>query len=453
MFLTLAIVITIPLVFGAVHPIVLGCYVSLILVGLGGWLLFSSEHESFSPPSVWLVVPLIVISYIALQSIPIPLEWLEYISPSRAERVKMVNELAGTVQQFVTLSETGVTGLYRATFLIALILYYYTLRRLMERQHHFFSLLVTCLVVVGIFEALYGLLQFVKPSIGMLWLSIPGRAAHGTIIYKNQYASLLNMIWPLALASGALYFIKLPKEKIVLDALTTTKLQAPLLIFASAAMALAVLFSLSRGGILAMVVVGLLLIILLPFPRKGKLWFFLIFICLLGGYGALLGLDILVSRFGSLDKSGAHRIEIYLASLPLLFEHGLTGVGIGSYTLLSPVYLEGFPANRLYDRVHNEYLELMIELGIPVAALLFGWILSGMICLKVGLNRAMKKTGADPGKIIIATAALCGLVGFLIHGGVDFGWRLPVNLVYSVTLLAICGNCVFEDSLLRDVNK
>jgi hypothetical protein len=29
------------------------------------------------------------------------------------------------------------------------------------------------------------------------------------------------------------------------------------------------------------------------------------------------------------------------------------------------------------------------------------------------------------------------LVGFLAHGLVDFGWRLPANLVYAATLLAI----------------
>jgi hypothetical protein len=39
---------------------------------------------------------------------------------------------------------------------------------------------------------------------------------------------------------------------------------------------------------------------------------------------------------------------------------------------------------------------------------------------------------------ILGAAAFCGMVGFLIHGFADFGWRLPVNLVYCTTLLAIC---------------
>ncbi len=122
----------------------------------------------------------------------------------------------------------------------------------------------------------------------------------------------------------------------------------------------------------------------------------------------------------------------------MLVDHWLTGIGIESYSLLSPIYLKGFPAHIHYDKAHNEYLELLIELGIPVALLLFGWMLSGMGKLMLGLLALMKKTTVDQNRVAIGTAAFCGLVGFLVHGLVDFGWRLPVNLVYSITLLALC---------------
>ena len=42
------------------------------------------------------------------------------------------------------------------------------------------------------------------------------------------------------------------------------------MIFAAGTMILAILFSLSRGGILAMVLVALLLLVLLPFSKIGK---------------------------------------------------------------------------------------------------------------------------------------------------------------------------------------
>jgi O-antigen ligase len=206
-------------------------------------------------------------------------------------------------------------------------------------------------------------------------------------------------------------------------------------------MLLAVLFSLSRGGILTMLLVALLLLVILPFSKRWKLGFLALFAVLIAGYGSLLGLDLLFARFGSLDNSGAVRLQLYLASLPMLAEHWLTGIGLGSYTLLSPVYLKGFPAHILFDRVHNEYLELLIELGIPAASLLFIWMLVGMGRLATGLISSTGRQVNDPAardRLILGTAAFCGLIGFFIHGMVDFGWRLPANLVYATTLLAIC---------------
>jgi len=443
-----AIVLTIPLLFGAVHPIVLGCYVALMLVGCGGWLLLDRNRQDLTLPSFWFAVPLFLVIFIILQSIPLSLEWVEVISPYRAERVRMVNELAGTQQQFIAISDNGRVGFYRSFLLISLILYYLTLRRLLAASKKFFFTLVLCLIIAGTFEALYGLMQFINPHLGILWLSIQYRAAYGTIIYKNQYASLLNMIWPLAIAGGALYFMKRSRRgqhhysnsklKRAVTRVSTTKIQSPLLIFAGLTMLLAILFSLSRGGILAMLLVALCLIVLLPFSKSGKIGFLAVFLCLIVGYASMLGIDTLITRFGSVDESGAHRIDLYLSSLPMLLDHWLTGIGFGSYSLLSPIYLKGFPEHIHYDKAHNEYLELLIELGIPVALLLFGWMISGMIKLILGLLSMMNNTRSDRKKVVFGMAALCALIGFLVHGLVDFGWRLPANLVYSITLLALC---------------
>ncbi len=163
--------------------------------------------------------------------------------------------------------------------------------------------------------------------------------------------------------------------------------------------------------------------------------------------------DTLIARFGSIDTSGEHRIDLYLSSLPMLLDHWLTGIGFGSYSLLSPVYLKGFPEHIHYDKAHNEYLELLIELGIPVALLLFGWMLSGMVKLMLGLLSVMKNTKIDQKRVVLGTAAFCGLVGFLVHGLVDFGWRLPANLVYSVTLLALCAESIKAAPLPIDQPK
>ncbi len=71
------------------------------------------------------------------------------------------------------------------------------------------------ITMVGVFEAVYGLLQAMNPTLGVLWLPrrylIHGLCARGTIIYRNQYAAFLNLCWPMAFVLGiSLYKMKFP---------------------------------------------------------------------------------------------------------------------------------------------------------------------------------------------------------------------------------------------------
>ena len=157
----------------------------------------------------------------------------------------------------------------------------------------------------------------------------------------------------------------------------------------------------------------------------------------LGGYGLLLGLDTVVNRFNSIDQSGLGRLNIYLASLPMVHEHWLTGIGLGSYDLLSPVYLKGLPAQVHFDHAHNEYLEFAVELGLPAAALLFGWLATLMVRAGLGLSRLHRTEEARSTAVLVGTAAFAALVGLFVHGWVDFGWRLPATLFYATTLAAL----------------
>ena len=122
----------------------------------------------------------------------------------------------------------------------------------------------------------------------------------------------------------------------------------------------------------------------------------------------------------------------------MLLDHAWSGIGFGSYKLLSPVYLKGLSANMQWDHSHNEYLQLMLEFGIPVAVLIFSWLIAAMFLTGSKLYTLISDTSQPVhASVIIAGGAFCGLLGLLIHGFVDFGWRLPANLFYAVTLAAL----------------
>ena len=203
-------------------------------------------------------------------------------------------------------------------------------------------------------------------------------------------------------------------------------------------MILAVVFSFSRGGILAMLLLIIFLSLLMPCSRKIKLSLTVLLFVFLGGYGSLLGLDGIFNRFTTIDGSGLTRLHIYISSLPMLFDHWFSGIGFGSFQLLSGVYLKEFPENMLFDRVHNDYLELAIEVGLPMALLFFVWLLCGIVVAgKKLLQNSRVIDEENRSSMIVGCAAFCSLLGFLIHGLVDFGWRLPANALYAVTLVAL----------------
>ncbi len=448
--LVFSLVATLPLIFGAVHPIVQGVYTLLILAGLGGWLLYALPELPWKDLSwFWLIVPIVLIGYIALQSLPLPLSVVELVSPVRAARIQMVNTLAQTRLNTASISDNGIAGMQSAIFVFSLLLYYFVLTTLLNRNRKLVKGLLYITACVGLFEGAYGLVQVMNPNVGILWLPITSKgAAHGTIIYKNQYASLLNMCWPLSLA-GVLIFLGSLKDRAkgrptkgrlhnFFQSLSLLNIKVLFFLFAIGVMILAVVLSFSRGGILAMLLVIVFLDLFMPCSRKIKLLLTVLPFVFLGGYGSLFGLDGLFSRFSTIDGSVLTRLNIYMSSLPMLLDHWFSGIGFGSFQLLSGVYLKEFPEDLLFDRVHNEYLELAIELGLPMALLFFVWLLGGILVTGKKLvqkSRAIHEESRT--SIIVGCAAFCSLLGFLIHGLIDFGWRLPANSLYAVTLVAL----------------
>ncbi|MCI5131427.1 MAG: O-antigen ligase domain-containing protein [Candidatus Electrothrix sp. EH2] len=201
---------------------------------------------------------------------------------------------------------------------------------------------------------------------------------------------------------------------------------------------LAVLFSQSRGGTVSMIFILSLLLILLPISLKNKFFLSILLIAIAAFYGSIIGYSSVFDRFLLIQQSGQHRINIWLSSLPMLQDHLWAGAGIGSYVLLSAVYLKQFPEHIIFDRVHNDYLEFAIELGLPAALFFFLALLVFLLLFIIKIWPYTKKQFFRlPSAIIISFISAAALIGFIIHGLVDFGWRLPANLLYLATLLVL----------------
>lgn len=444
---------TAPLLFGARHPLIHGLYSCLLLLAGGGFLLANAEWKPGRLYAFPRLAPILLLLFIFLTAIALPSFLLGLLSPVRAEYLSNAIRITGLRDALASLSYYAPASMFYAVYGTALLLIFYAARALLGSEETLRKALWV-ITLVGLFEAVYGLLQATNPGMGVLWLELSpelsGGYARGTIIYRNQYASFLNLCWPLALVLGiALYKPDLERldqprrrSKDLSPAANVGRLfqKAAIPLWSAGLMILAVVFSRSRGGILVMLLTATLFTYLLSVPRRVKVLFagsLLLFICL---YGGIIGFEQVIERFATFYDSALARFGIWNKSLAMLWDHFLTGIGMGGYEFLSPAYLQDMPARIWYDRAHNEYVELAIELGIPMMLLFLAWVGKGMSGSGLALLRKKKKhRGLSRMRLhdIVAIGAFCAIAGLLLHAWVDFVWRLPATVIYAVILLAM----------------
>jgi O-antigen ligase len=142
-----------------------------------------------------------------------------------------------------------------------------------------------------------------------------------------------------------------------------------------------------------------------------------------GGVAEQLGKTSLVELGHPVSKFAAWK-----ASTELVREAPWTGVGRGA---VEPVFTHAFPASAqvTFGHLENEYIEAVVEWGIPGAlalAVVLGW------CILT----ALRKWRDGP----LAAAAIGGLAGVMFQSSVDFGVELlgvavPVTIVASTLQL------------------
>lgn len=460
---------TVPLLFGARHPLIHGLYSSVLLLAGGGWLLANAEWNPGRLSAFARLAPVLLLLFIFLTALPLPLFLLNLLSPVRAEYLANAVQAAGLRDAGTSLSYYAPASMFYAVYGTALLLFFYACRAHLGSEKVLRQTLWV-ITLTGLFEAVYGLLQATNPELGVLWLpssqdSYAG-CARGTIIYRNQYASFLNLCWPMALALGISMYktdlARLDRPRRRSDDLSVAARvgqlfqKAAIPLWSAGLMILAVIFSRSRGGILVMVLTATLFIYLLSVPRRYKGLFagsLLLFICL---YGGIIGFEQVIERFATFYESSLARFGIWYKSLAMLRDHFFAGIGMGGYEFLSPVYLQDMPARVWYDRAHNEYVELTIELGIPMMLLFLAWVGKGMNGFGLALLQTKReRRGLERMRLqdIVAIGAFCGITGLLLHAWVDFVWRLPATVIYAVILLAMLGEKESSTSSARSVSS
>lgn len=190
-----------------------------------------------------------------------------------------------------------------------------------------------------------------------------------------------------------------------------------------------VLFSESKAGLLSLVLCLTIMAVL--YSRGGRRIVWLVVIPLTIAVLALLlpGGRSTVSRMMALAAEGDDsRLQLYAIALDAIGRRPWTGWGLNSFQGLFPIF-QPVDMPQAYDKVHNTYLELAFDLGLPVAMALLAAILWIVRQCVVGFFQRGRDAEL-PGAGMLAAV----LVGF--HALFDFGIQIPAM---AVTFFAILG--------------
>jgi O-antigen ligase len=194
-------------------------------------------------------------------------------------------------------------------------------------------------------------------------------------------------------------------------------------------MVLALIFSGSRGGMMALAISFFFYLFLMTTLYKGrslKIGMFLLLIiillaCFWMSYGQLG--DFLI-RFQTLGGHFQARDSIWKDSMAMASDFKLLGIGLGAYQYILPRYFFESHLSEYIHHAHNEYIEILCEAGLLG---LFILILGGALtCSKVLFKRDLLKWGI-----------LTGVISVSLHNLVDFNLRIPANALLYILLFAL----------------
>jgi putative inorganic carbon (HCO3(-)) transporter len=283
--------------------------------------------------------------------------------------------------------------------------------------------LAAFLILLGALEAVYGLTQM-----------IGGNLVTGTLINRNHFAGLLNMILPLAI--GGL-FASFLRRKAGHSPKSETYAWTWMVLLCSSFMGLVILLSLSRGGTLALVSTLTFMSLLLALGRRrgsgndlSGLVVALLLITVLG-LGLAVGMEALFERFGRLEEGAKNRVSVARDSLQLIKDHPVIGVGPGMYRWRFRPYQTDHLGAR-YDHAHNDYLESAAEWGVPAALLFWGFILR-----RFYRSAYLFFLLRDPWRRGVALGCAGAIFSILVHSLVDFNLQIPANLMVFGMILGL----------------
>lgn len=425
----LAVVALAPLPLGAARPLaweILGLAVALLLIAAlsVNWDRDDYAHDLLVPGILFFLV----LGYAVLQCMPVPDTWSNPIWDLASDGLQQ--KLRGTIAVNPELALVYVFRLltYAGIFLVAFLL---------GRDRNRAQVAITLVTFASAIYAAYGLVDYWTGNGTILWMSkwAYGDDLTSTFVNRNSFATYagLGLLACLTDLIGALEGMRIRGSRreqfahIIEHAGSRSWQLVSLFVLATA-----LLLTHSRGGLLATLLGAVMLLLAIWAAPSMKGFRFLVW----GAIPLILILAALVingdqtlDRLMEIDVDTEGRTQIFSATWQAVRDFFLLGTGLGSFASVFQIYrpetIQG-----VVDLAHDDYLQNMLELGVPAALCLFATILWLVgLCL-----RGIWWRNRD---VIFPALGFVATVLVASHALVDFSLQIPAVTATYMLLLGV----------------
>jgi O-antigen ligase len=300
------------------------------------------------------------------------------------------------------------------------------------------------LIFFGAVMGVFGLVQYFSGSADVYWTRHAEASPFGPFFNRDHFAGYMELLIALPVALIATGYIRGEKR----------------MVYGIAAMfmGVAVIFTLSRGGIIS-IFAEMIFIAAMSFRRHramtapngpgkariatGVAAVAAILAAIVTGV-IWIGAEPVINRIATGDPNSSDlsrtqtfysvRGEIWENTWTMTRQNPLMGVGLGAYETAYPIYARENGTQGVTAEAHNDYLEILAVGGVigAMSALWFIWALFRAI------GRGVRSS--DTLTAAIALGGGAGLFGLLVHSLFDFNLHLPSHATVFLLLSVVISN-------------
>ena len=315
---------------------------------------------------------------------------------------------------------------------------------------HLVTRLIIVLIIMGSLESVYGLLECLggfKDSLFMknIYNHQAINFVTGTYVNLNHYSGYMAFV--ICMSFGYLTYLsaKFPRtnetkwRQRLIQIINLIGTRAGLLSFMILIMTSALILSGSRMGICSFVTTVILMSIMISKKISlKKILIIVLPICLMAVW---IGLNPVITKFSntSVDiETEGRRTHIWNDTYNLIKDFPALGTGLGTYEYVFPKY-KTIKAQKLYDHAHNDYLELISDMGLTgFLIVITGAVYYMFTIIKMWFRR---KNSFVRG----ITVGCFGCITYIIvHSLTDFNLHIPANALHLSIITGIMHKTVTQ---------